>query len=193
MPKRMLVHDARLNGASPSIAQNQYEVGAGDPTDHIIGWIGYYARSQGGIDELIVMCHGYAVLADNVAQMTRPDAIGGAGLQLGRDGLTLRNVGLTRNWRKPDGSAAIQKVYLYACGASAPSMYNDPFYDGRRFCGEMALHSGAEVYAADVLQWYTTGSTGVIDFGNWEGRVYKYSPDDGQPTQVKLPRQPLTL
>ncbi len=192
MPNRMLVHDARLSGKSPNIAQNQYEVNATVPTDHVIGWIGFYARSQGALDELIIMCHGYAQLSDDVAQMTRPDAIGGAGLQLGRDGLTLRNVGLTRNWRKADGSAAIRKVYLYACGVSAPSMYNDPFYDGRRFCGEMALHSGAEVYAADVLQWYVGGPSG-IDFGNWEGRVYRYSPDDGQPTRVTLGPQPMSL
>ncbi len=190
MAKRMLVHDARLSGHSPRIAQNQYEVDDTVPTDHIVGWIGSYARSQGVLDELIIMCHGYAQLSDEVAQMTRSDAIGGAGLQLGRDDLTLRNVGLTRHWRKADGAPAIRRVFLYSCGVAAPSLYRDPFWDGPRFCGEMALHSGAEVYGADVLQWYTGSGDGVIDFGKWEGHVSCYSPDNPEGRRVNLGPQP---
>ncbi len=189
MPKRMLVHDTRLSGTAPSIAQNTYSVDGSVSTSHICEWIGSYARSQGGLDELIIMCHGFAVLEDDRAQMTWSDAVGGAGLQLGREGLNLHNVRLTQAWR-PN----IRKVFMYACGVAAPSIYEDPFFDGQRFCGEMAVWSGAHVYASDVLQWYhQERGSNVIDFGRWEGHVYRFSPDTGESTLVTLDAQPMTV
>lgn len=186
MPKRMLVHDQRLAGTSPAIAQNIYEVTAATPTEHVIGWIGEYARSQGGLDELIIMCHGYALLGDPAAQATFAEPRGSAGLQLGTPGLTPSLASRVSVW-KPN----IRNIYLYACGTSAASAHNDPAWDGRRFCGELALWSGARVYAADRLQWYSrVGASQTINFGDWEGQVYVYSPDDGHPTPTILGSQP---
>lgn len=200
MPKRMLVHDHRLGGNPPHIAQNTYEVNRHTPVAHIVAWIGEYAHRQNGLDELIVMCHGYAELEDEPALMTRTEPIGAAGLALGKEGLTPWNVDLTAAW-KPHGRPRIARIYLYACGVSAASRYNDPYFDGRRFCGEMALYSGAEVYAADRLQYYQrlrtlwqvlwgSNEAGTIDFGKWEGQVFRYSPETGQPSRIKVGAQP---
>ena len=188
MPKRMLVHDKRLSGTAPFSAQNTYIVGTGVTTNHVIDWIGTYAKSQSGLDELLIMCHGYAVLSDSRNAVTYPEPVGANGLQLGNPGLTWSTVARTSAWK-----SYIKSIYLYACGASASSIHDDPAFDGTRLCGELALYSGAEVYAADQLQWYTGANPSggaTINFGNWEGQVYCYSPDNGQGTPVTLGAQP---
>ena len=40
MAKRMLVHDRRLIGNAPSIAQNTYVVGQKVAIGHIVAWVG---------------------------------------------------------------------------------------------------------------------------------------------------------
>jgi hypothetical protein len=56
-----------------------------------------------------------------------------------------------------------------------------------RFCGEIALWTGAEVIAAVQTQLYNrtrsfwqrvanSNQAGTIDFGAWEGPVYSFSP-----------------
>jgi hypothetical protein len=186
MTKRMLVHDQRLQGSAPFIAQNTYVVTSATTTSHVIDWVGKYAKSQGGLDELIIMCHGFALLSDPSTQTTYAEPVGGAGLQLGTPGLVPGNASATAVW-KPN----IQKIYLYACGVAAASARDDPAWDGRRFCGELALWSGAWVFAADRLQWYVRqGPSQTINFGTWEGHVFRYSPADGHGTPVKLGPQP---
>lgn len=188
MPKRMLVHDRRLAGAAPFIAQNTYLVNAGVTTNHIIDWVGQYAKSQSGLDELLIMCHGYAVLGDAQSAMTYAEPAGASGLQLGNPGLTWSTVARTSAWK-----GNIQSIYIYSCGASARSVHDNPAFDGTRLCGELALYSGAYVYAADRLQWYTGANPSggaTIDFGSWEGQVYCYSPNDGHGTPVSLGPQP---
>lgn len=196
MPKRMLVHDRRLHGNAPAIAQNTYVVDKNTSTSHIVGWVGQYARSQSGLDELIIMCHGYVSHVDNLGRQSTIDASGSTGLQLGADDLTLSNVGLTSRW-----NGHIRKVYLYACGVAAGNSASNPAFDGRRFCGEMALHSGAKVYASNLIQWYHRNRTGwqriwgsnaagTINFGAWEGQVFCYSPTDGRGRPVRLGPQP---
>ncbi len=59
MAGRMIGHDMRLAGTAPPIAPNVYVVDGATDLDHAIGWIATYARSQGGLDELLVMCHGF--------------------------------------------------------------------------------------------------------------------------------------
>jgi len=189
MPNRMLVHDRRLAGTAPFIAQNTYLVNAGVATNHIIDWVGQYAKSQSGLDELLIMCHGYAVLSDARSATTYAEPVGATGLQLGNPGLTWSTVARTSAWKGNIGS-----IYLYACGVSASSMHDDPAFDGTRLCGELALYSGANVYAADQLQWYTGANPSggaVINFGDWEGQVYCYNPNDGQGTPVSLGAQPM--
>jgi hypothetical protein len=186
MPKRMLVHDKRLHGTAPRIAQNIYTVDVKTPTTHIIDWVGRYAKSQGGLDELILMCHGIVLLSDPRTRSTYPEPRGSQGLQLGAPGLVPSNAIKTAAW-KPH----IKSIYIYACGTSAKSVHDDPEWDGQRFCGELALWSGAWVYAADRLQWFVNvGKSETIDFGSWEGQVYGYSPADGKPMPMGLGAQP---
>ena len=122
--------------------------------------------------------------------MSRSVILGAAGLKLGTEGLTIANIGLTAAW-KPN----INRIYIYACAVASGSTFNNPRFDGGRFCGEMALHSGAEVYAGERTQSYEMGRTrwqtwtdtnlaGTIDFGVWEGIVYSYSPYTGRPSVV---------
>lgn len=71
-----------------------------------------------------------------------------------------------------------------ACNAAQGHTYDIPRYDGNRFCGELALHSGTQVYASDRSQRYSYGVGVAIDFGNWKGMVYCYSPVTGLPSVV---------
>ena len=187
MLKRMLVHDQRLEGNPPSIAQNTYQVDQTTSTRHIVDWVQTYSQGQNGLDQLIVMCHGYA------------SGMGFEGLQLGEQNLTISNVVLTNAWKT--ARPLVRNIYLYACGPATESLLGNPATDGRRFCGELALWSGAYVYAADAIQWYSrvrtgwqrlfgTNEGGTIDFGRWEGQVYRFSPNDGSAARVALPRQP---
>ena len=186
MPKRMLLHDTRLLGDSPQIAQNTYRVDASVSISHCIGWIGRYARSQSGLDELLILCHGYEAHVDMRAQASTMRASGGFGLQLCTEGLTLANVGLVSTLK-----GLIQKIIVYACAPADTGQGNEgTIGDGRRLMGEMALWSGATVIGARDTQTYSY-SNGVfglfrsaIDFGEWEGPVYSFDPNAGEQTPI---------
>src|ERR1700727_3192577 len=56
----MLVHDMRLAGGTPSnLAANNYEVDGAVPVQHAFDWIHSYAQTQGGLDNLYILCHGF--------------------------------------------------------------------------------------------------------------------------------------
>jgi hypothetical protein len=175
MPGRMIVHDKRLAGTAPPIAPNIYVVDATVDIQHCVGWIGEYARSQGGLSELLIMCHGFEANWDLGRQMSTTQRVGGFGLQLCREGLSLYNVGLVRSW-----NGRIGRITVYACAPADTGSGNEGTAgDGTRFMGEMALWSGAEVIAARDTQTYTFSPTKPIDFGNWEGPVYRFDPSTG--------------
>lgn len=180
MAGRMIIHDTRLAGKAPPIAPNIYVVNATVEINHCIGWIGQYARSQGGLNELLVMCHGFEANWDLGRQMSTMQQAGGFGLQLCTEGLTLYNVWLVRNWK-----GLIRRITVYACGPADTGPGNEGTAgDGRRFMGEMALWSSAEVIGARNTQMYSWSSSQPIDFGAWEGPVYRFDPSNGQPTQI---------
>lgn len=186
MPKRMLLHDTRLHGDTPQIAQNWYRVDANVGIAHAVGWVAQYARSQGGLDELIVMCHGYESHENLGNQMTTVAVAGGFGLQLCRENLTLANVGILTDWR-----GLITKITVYACAAADTARGNEgTIGDGRRFMGEMAIWSGATVIGARDVQTYNYGDgvwgmfRSAIDFGEWEGPVYSFNPNAGEQTPI---------
>ena len=174
MLKRMLIHDQRLNGNPPRIAQNIYSFPGTTTTHHVASWVGRYAASQRGLDDLIIMCHGYARMNQSTLPgLDSPD--GATGLALGTPGLSPENTSLAQLW-----SGKIRRIVIFACGVAAQShSSSNPRFDGHRFCGEIALHSGAEVIAADKLQWYNPAHHGFIDFGRWEGRVYSFDGHTG--------------
>jgi len=191
--KNMLVHDLQLKGRSPSgMAQNTFEVPGAMTTAHVLGWIGTYAQSQNGLNNLFIMCHGYEQGIEDPNALVSTYALG-YGLALGTPGLTFDNVRLTSAW---NGNVGI--ITLFACGpANTRPGYQNTYGDGMRFCGELALISGADVIAAVESQIYyinqswwdsLVGNEGVIDFGDWEGTVYRFSSVDG--TAEKIAKGP---
>lgn len=190
MSGKMLVHDLRLEGRTPSnLAQNNYEVNDKVAIQHAVDWIGTYATSQGGLSNLYVLCHGYEADWNLHDETCTGTGVGGFGLQLCDDGLSLSNVSMTSAWK-----GNIDTITIFACATADTGPGNEgTVADGKRFCGEMALHTGATIIAATQTQWYSNaqtfwdwirGQSGEIDFGNWEGPVYSFSPDDGSATQI---------
>jgi len=189
----MLVHDARLAGQSPTnLADNIYEVDGSVAIQHAVDWIKSYASSQSGLDNLYIMCHGYEANWNLADQTCTPFQVGGFGLALCAEGLDLSNVNLTAAWK-----GLITTITIFACATADTGAGNEgTIGDGKRFCGEMALHTGATVIAATQTQWYSmeksfwnwiTGQAGSINFGTWEGPVYSYNPVDGSGTLISNP------
>jgi hypothetical protein len=169
----MVWHDRRLAGNPPRIAPNIYNVDASVAIDHALGWIATYAKKNSGLTDLYIMCHGYeAGIEDEQNQMSRGAL--GFGLQLCKEGLTLSNVGKTASWK-----GLVQRI------TNTDSTQRGSWGDGGRFCGELALHTGAVVVASSATQYYNHEDRGMlwwkredeIDFGAWEGSVYEFLPD----------------
>jgi hypothetical protein len=189
----MLVHDLRLAGKTPdNLAENNYEVDGAVAIKHMIDWIHTYAQSQGGLDNLYIMCHGYEADWNLGDQTCTNFQVGGFGLALCAEGLDLSNASLTAALK-----GDIKTITIFACATADVGAGNDSTAaDGKRFCGEIALWTGATVIAATQTQFYSmdktfwdwiTGNDGKIDFGNWEGPVLSFSPDDGSATRISPP------
>jgi len=173
MPSSMTWIDSRLGGAAPSIAPNTYTVNATTQIRHALGWVSTYARRSGGLTCLNVMCHGIAGgVHDQIEQVCAMDL--GFGLQLCAENLTRSNVNLAGVLRN-----LVCEIFIYACGAARTRRSSaGTVADGRRFCSELAAITNAAVIAADTFQVFTTsGSASRIDFGDWEGNVYRFMPD----------------
>ena len=171
----MLVHDTRLIGNTPNLAPNVYRVGGTTPLRHALGWISTYAKSQQGLDKLLIMCHGMAAaFHDGAARESASDL--GYGLLFCRERLTLGNVNVTAIL-----CGLVKEIELLACGPARtrPGAENTAA-DGWRFCRELAAHTNATVIAATQTQYYQMAwRTHQIDFGAWEGPVMKFTPSGG--------------
>ena len=91
----------------------------------------------------------------------------------------------------------VQTIILYACGpARTRQGFAGTAADGRRFCSELAAYADAELFAPSDTQYYSMnppndllrrifriGPQDIIDFGPWEGRLSRFSPD-GTITEV---------
>jgi len=187
----MLVHDLRLEGTTPSnLADNNYEVDGNVKIADAMAWIDSYAKSQGSLDNLYIMCHGYEADWNLQDQTCTMFTHGGFGLALCAEGLSLANADVTTALK-----GDIKKITIFACATADTGPGNEGTVgDGMRFCGEIALYTGATVIAATQTQFYVmektfwewlTDKPGDIDFGDWEGPVYSFSPDDGSSTQIK--------
>lgn len=192
----MLVHDMRLTGATPAdLADNNYEVDGTVAVQHAFDWIHSYAQTQGGLDNLYIMCHGYEANWNLGDQTCTNFEVGGFGLALCTEGLTLNNATIARTI-----SGDAKTITIFACATGDTGSGNaGTAADGMRFCGEIAMYTGATVIAATQTQFYAvdqtfwqwiTGQQGQINFGNWEGPVYSFSPTDGSSTQINAAPQP---
>jgi len=177
----MVVHDRRLTGGTPLYDTVVLQVGANRPVREIIDVVARRARERRRLNRLHILCHGFEAMWNFSDQMCMPVAHGGFGLQLGREGLNLFNVGLTRAWR-----GLVDLIVLFACAPADTASYNRGTWgDGRRFVGELALHSGTRVIAARDTQRYDPN--GVIDFDAWEGPVFEFSPDNPEGVRITDP------
>jgi len=177
----MVVHDRRLQGATPLNYNYVKMVGPESPIASVIGSVAHYGAGS-PLAVLHILCHGFESHVDLRDQASVPDAVGGFGLQLCAEGLKPFNASLTARWR-----GRVNRIVVFACAPADTGRGNEGTRgDGRRFCGELALWSGAEVIAARDTQYYnnvqahypggrTVGNT--IDFGAWEGPVYSFTPD----------------
>ncbi len=159
MPFDMLVHDKRLVGTAPAIANNIYDVDGSVPVGHILGWTNVVATGAGGLRRLIFMCHGY------VGDTHR----GGWGLQLGREGIDWGSVPLFVQLR-----GKVRVIVLYAC---KPLDIDAPHgYSGTMLWRRIANTANCFVVGSNSDQVYTYGKS-PINFGDWEGRVMLVAPN----------------
>jgi len=159
------------------MADASLEVGKATPVSGIVQDILNAASSS--ISRLLILCHGYE--STSTGNSSIPMALG-FGLQFGMESLTLKNIGVLAPLY-----GAVQDIILYACGpANTDAAARGTYGDGQQFCREMAACTNANVYASDVSQEYNNlrydnsqmiCETIPIDFGQWEGHVYRFSPD----------------
>jgi hypothetical protein len=108
------------------------------------------------------------------------------GLELGAEDLLHSNVG---RWGAIKGRT--RNIVVYACAAANTLPENvGTDADGRYLMGALAIHTGAHVYAGDLIQWYTTHAgltNGRFEFGSWEGQLWHFSPTGGNASIVAAP------
>lgn len=204
MAGRMIVHDFRLTGSVPAgLGSNVYQVSARTPVRHAFNWVAQYADRVGGLDDLWIWCHGFESIINDWDLASCYQA-GGFGLELCQENITFATVSLTSVLKTP--RPRVRRIVVFSC-AAADSPGTDAARragsDGMRLMGELALWTGARVIASDQTQYYhlrptmmqrllgnTTSNDFPIDFGDWEGTVYEFSPETGRPTAVPAPLQP---
>lgn len=187
MAGRMIWHDTRLKGTAPELAFNKHIVDETSELDISINWIATYARTQGGLDELIIFCEGAllgvrSLEGKGVRSLEGNEVLGATGLKLCKQSLHQGNVSKLTAWN-PGGERLIQRVTIYACAPALTTPATEGRWgDGQRFMGELAIHSGAYVVAPQELQTYSRGKGRFIDFGDWEGPVFLFDPANGKGT-----------
>ena len=152
----MLIHDLRLDGKSPAIAENQWDVDATTPISHIVGWTAQVARANGGLKRLIIMAHGNAGI-----------------IQLGAEGLTHYTVNTFEALKDQ-----VRCIVLYSClVANTPPGARMTYGDGGLLISRLAVYTKAYVIASSNSQIYHFGVSSPINFGTWEGDVYLFGPN----------------
>ena len=180
MPRYIALHDRRLRG---SVSRRRHLLIVN--TDAGISLVNAFRAIRADatvskVHTLFILCHGYAGI-DRKARVS-VDA-GGMGLQLGREDLTHQNVSM---WAAIRGK--VENIVIYACAAADTEPNNEGTKgDGRYLMGALAIHTDANVFAADKIQWYGTRrglATGRFDFGDWEGSLFQFVPSGGRPSPV---------
>ncbi len=179
----MVIHDRRLLGETPAWYNFVMQVNALTQIRHIVETTARRARQARRLRRLHILCHGFESNWDLGGRLCLPSAHGGFGLQLGLEGLNLFNYGLTGSWR-----GLVDEIVLFACAPADTYRGNvGTWGDGKRFCGYLALTSGARVIAARDTQYYNYGAGRPIEFGAWEGPVYEYSEASPEGTRIGNP------
>jgi hypothetical protein len=199
----MIMHDFRLTGSVPSgLKSNIYQVSVRTPLRHALNWVSTHADKVGGLSDLWIWCHGFeGIIEDD--ELSSSYQAGGFGLELCQENLTFGTVNLTSVLK---AKRRVRRIVVFSCAAAdSPGTTSamNAGSDGMRLMGELALFSGATVIASDQTQYYhwrpttiqklfgeTTKNEFPIDFGEWEGNVYEFSPDTGRPTPLAAALRP---
>ncbi len=173
MPNYLILRDSRLHGTMAARCP-VITASAGKPLSSLFSAVRSARNNTGTIDTMFILCHGFAGSNDRAGMSM--DA-GGMGLQLGTETVLHTNVA---RWTEIAGTC--QNIVVYACAASNTEAGNEgSTADGRYLMGALAIHTGATVYAADRIQWYQTRG---MDFGDWEGNLWQFTPSGVPPTMV---------
>lgn len=179
MGQTLVIHDTRLRG--------NYVFGGADHVFRVNQWtslqwsfsrIRNYALAHGKLDRLLIACHGYEDIVEDRVGL-RSVQVGGFGLELCLEGLTLNNVGQTRTLRDH-----VDSIVVYACSAAEtyPRLIGRDG-DGSRLMGEIAIRTNAVVYAADATQFSQPQGNNQLNLGRWHGNLYQYNPN-GRPPRL---------
>lgn len=204
MAKRLVLLDFRLTGMVTDGIGEVIRVGGGTDISKAFAKVGRRARELGGLDDLLICCHGFEALLEDFDGSVSYVS-GGFGLQLCNENLTLANVSVVSVLKgAPPLLPAVKRIVVLSCAAAdTQRRARHAGSDGRRLMGSMALFSGARVVASSATQTYTLmpsvaqtlRSAGGqndwrIDFGEWEGDVFEFSPDDGSARRLKPDEHP---
>jgi hypothetical protein len=200
--KRMVLLDFRLVGMVSSDVGEVLQVSVRTPIKEAFDKVAARARQLGGLDDLLICCHGLAIdgAHEDAAMSLRTS--GGLGLQLCAENLSFRTIDVVGVLQGTP--PLVNRIVVFSCSAAATNAaLKNQRGDGMRLMGEIALRTGARVVAATEDQDYLiipsmvqflfrTGAQNDrrIDFGEWEGAVYEFSPDDGVGRKLKPERHP---
>jgi hypothetical protein len=166
----LIVHDTRLFGNTPSGDFDAFDVNETVPLNQFLAAALVTSWRNGGISRLRLLAHGYENAMNQL----------GYGMQFCKESLTNQNVHLLSLLK-----GEVNVIQLYSCGVAntqAGLEETGADGDGFTFCRKMAAVTGAWVKASSALQRYNWFNPNPwhwmqIDFGDWEGDVYWFSPD----------------
>ena len=204
MAKRLVLLDFRLTGMVTDGIGEVIRVGAVTDIQKAFNKVAARAFGRGGLDDLLICCHGFeALLEDYDGQLSFMS--GGFGLELCAENLSLANVGVTAVLKAaPPEVPLVKRIVVFSCAAADTHRLTKTLgADGKRLMGSIALMTGALVVASTATQMYdlipslaqSLRSAGGendwrIDFGEWEGDVFEFSPIDGSARKLKPDQHP---
>lgn len=182
----LILREERLVGSLPFFTNILItcQVNSSTSTSSIFSQVNTAASLNRGnkLHSIFILCHGYA--GTNERGRMSMDA-GGMGLQLGKDDLTHSNVGL---WEAIKNKT--ENIVVYSCAAANTERGNEfTSADGKYLMGALAIHTNANVYAADRIQWYGPRN---YNFGAWEGNLFLFPRTGGSPTRASRPPKELS-
>lgn len=202
MAKRLVLLDFRLIGTVSSDVGKVIQVSVRTPIKEVFDKAATHARSVDGVDDLLICCHGFEANGPVAGADISIRTEGGLGLELGMENLNFATVGTMAVLKGPPPLA--KRIVVFSCGAALthPQLKNH-HGDGMRLMGEIALTTGTRVVASNQTQVYHrletlkhflfgagSANDDRIDFGEWEGDVFEFSPDDGIGRKLKPARHP---
>ena len=197
----MAKHLVRLIGTISDSVGKVIQVSVRIPIKDVFDQAAAHARSVGGVDDLLISCHGFEATGPVAGADISIQTEGGLGLELGTENLEFSTVGATGVLKGPPPLA---KRIVFSCGAAQihPQL-KDQQGDGMRMMRKIALTTGAPVVASNSTRTYHNFETlkhlifgaginndGRIDFGEWEGAVIEFSPEDGIGRKLKPAQHP---